>query len=101
MLNELGRAPFQQFVFNCGQQIFRRQCHDGEDDHRREDARGIEGALCRGDQQAYTVPRTEKFTDHRPTNAKPKLTCRLAKIQVNADGNTTANVTWRLFAPRM
>ncbi len=36
-----------------------------------------------------------------PISAKPKLTCRLVKIQVVAAGMTTCKVTLRLSAPRM
>ena len=35
-----------------------------------------------------------------PMSAKPKLMCRLARIQVNAEGSTTWRVTCQREAPR-
>jgi hypothetical protein len=79
-------------VLHQRQDVFRRQRHDRQNDHCGEHSVGVECALGRGDQQADTVPGFESPTT-APTRANPKLTCKLARIQLMAAEITTVVVT--------
>jgi hypothetical protein len=88
-------------VLRQRQDVFRRQRHDRQNDHCSEHSVGVECAWGRGDQQANTLPGSEKLSNHGTDESESEADVQLARIQLMAAGITTVVVTCQREAPRI